>query len=115
MLRPAALQGGARRAAEHVFGSTVNGKGFRVLKHMSVIQGDGISYTEIGSILRAVTAAGFAAQNVAFGMGGGLLQRVHRDMLSGAIKLCHVVLADGSARYTAAVRRRGCQRAALGP
>lgn len=35
-------------------------------------------------------------QSVGFGMGGGLLQRVNRDTLSLATKLCHIVYADGS-------------------
>eukprot|EP00878_Enallax_costatus_P013676 GHUV01014300.1.p1 GENE.GHUV01014300.1~~GHUV01014300.1.p1 ORF type:complete len:184 (+),score=64.20 GHUV01014300.1:39-554(+) len=42
-------------------------------------------------------AAGFSAENVAFGMGGGLLQRVNRDTMSFATKLSHVVYADGRA------------------
>lgn len=35
-------------------------------------------------------------QAVAFGMGGGLLQRVNRDTMSFATKLCHIVYADGT-------------------
>lgn len=35
-------------------------------------------------------------QSVAFGMGGGLLQRVNRDTLSLATKLSHIVYADGT-------------------
>lgn len=35
-------------------------------------------------------------QAVAFGMGGGLLQKVNRDTLSFATKLSHVVYADGT-------------------
>ena len=42
------------------------------------------------------------AQSVAFGMGGGLLQRVNRDTLSLATKLCHIVYADGSGEVCAA-------------
>lgn len=36
-------------------------------------------------------------QAVAFGMGGGLLQKVNRDTMSFATKLSHIVYADGSA------------------
>ena len=36
------------------------------------------------------------AQAVAFGMGGGLLQKLNRDTLSFATKLSHVVYADGT-------------------
>ena len=31
-------------------------------------------------------------------MGGGLLQKVHRDSMSFATKLCHIVYADGAQR-----------------
>ncbi len=37
-------------------------------------------------------------QAVVFGMGGGLLQKVNRDTMQFATKLCHVVYADGTAR-----------------
>jgi nicotinic acid phosphoribosyltransferase len=40
---------------------------------------------------------GYAAQNMAFGMGGGLLQKVNRDTMSFATKLSHIVYADGRA------------------
>ncbi len=42
--------------------------------------------------------AGYSAESVAFGMGGGLLQKVNRDTMSFATKLSHIVLADGSSR-----------------
>jgi nicotinamide phosphoribosyltransferase len=45
---------------------------------VDVLQGDGINVVTIGKILDAAVAAGFSAENVAFGMGGGLLQRVNR-------------------------------------
>ena len=37
-----------------------------------------------------------SSQAVAFGMGGGLLQKVNRDTMSFATKLSHVVYADGT-------------------
>ena len=37
-------------------------------------------------------------QAVAFGMGGGLLQKVNRDTMSFATKLSHIVYADGTQR-----------------
>ena len=40
-------------------------------------------------------------QAVAFGMGGGLLQKVNRDTMQFATKLSHIVYADGSAREIA--------------
>jgi hypothetical protein len=42
-----------------------------------------------------------AVQCVAFGMGGGLLQRVNRDTLSLATKLSHIVYQDGTGELAA--------------
>ena len=39
-----------------------------------------------------------ASQNVAFGMGAGLLQKVNRDTMSFATKLSHIVYRDGTPR-----------------
>ncbi|ORX90887.1 hypothetical protein K493DRAFT_409623 [Basidiobolus meristosporus CBS 931.73] len=86
------------RAADKVFGSTVNKKGYKVLNNCGVIQGDGLSYELIKKILVEVEKSGFSAQSVAFGMGGGLLQKVNRDTMSFATKLCHIVYADGTER-----------------
>lgn len=72
------------------FGSTVNGKGYRVLQHVRLIQGDGITTASLPAILAAVLAAGFSAENVAFGMGGGLLQQVNRDSQGFAYKVSWV-------------------------
>ncbi|KAL2918884.1 hypothetical protein HK105_201718 [Polyrhizophydium stewartii] len=88
----------ALHAADKVFGSDVNQKGFKVLRGAGVIQGDGINIKTLGEIARAVAAAGFAAQTCAYGMGGGLLQKVHRDTMSFATKLCKIVYADGTER-----------------
>ena len=64
----------ALRAARKVFGSTTNAKGYQVIHGCSVIQGDGVTYHTIRQILEAALAEGYSAQNIAFGMGGGLLQ-----------------------------------------
>lgn len=44
-----------------------------------------------------VLAAGFSACNCAFGMGGGLLQKVNRDTMRFATKLSQVTYSDGVA------------------
>jgi nicotinamide phosphoribosyltransferase len=69
------------RAAEAAFGAETNAKGFRAPRGVGVIFGDGIGPAAIGRVLEAVLAAGFAADAVAFGMGGGLLQKVDRDTM----------------------------------
>jgi len=69
------------------FGGTINGKGYRVLDpHVRVIQGDGMNIESIARCVVRMTAEGFAIDNIAFGMGGGLLQQVNRDTLSFAMK-----------------------------
>ncbi|CAG8594820.1 4788_t:CDS:10, partial [Racocetra persica] len=86
----------ALRAADKVFGSDVNKKGYKVIRGCGVIQGDAVTIESMKNILHAAKEAGYAAQNIAFGMGGGLLQKVNRDTMSFATKLCHITYADGS-------------------
>lgn len=69
------------------FGSTTNSKGYRLLpNYIRVIQGDGVNLSSIQLILEAMTEKNLSAENIAFGMGGALLQRVHRDTLKFAMK-----------------------------
>jgi len=88
----------ALRAGERVFGVDVNKKGYKVIRGAGVIQGDGVSLTSMKAILAAVKEAGYSAQCVAFGMGGGLLQKLNRDTMSFATKLSHIVYKDGAKR-----------------
>ena len=71
---------------DEAFGHTVNGKGYKVLNHVRVIQGDGINSSSIRAILERITSAGYATDNLAFGMGGALLQRLDRDTQKFALK-----------------------------
>lgn len=68
------------------FGSTVNAKGFRVLNNVRIIQGDGVNELTIRSILGNFMAIGYSADNIAFGMGGALLQQLDRDTQKFAMK-----------------------------
>lgn len=69
------------------FGGTINSKGYRVLDpHVRVIQGDGMNIESIGRLVDRMIEEGFAIDNIAFGMGGGLLQQVNRDTLRFAMK-----------------------------
>lgn len=62
------------------FGYTINDKGYIVLNNVRLIWGDGINYDAIKSIYRiCVDTLMFSADNLAFGMGGALLQIVNRD------------------------------------
>lgn len=71
---------------EKHFGSTRNNQGYRVLNHVRIIQGDGVNRHSIREILVNLTLNGFSADNVAFGMGGALLQQLNRDTLGFAMK-----------------------------
>ena len=82
------------RALEASFGSTVNGKGRRVLNKVRVIQGDGVNPESIEAILAAMDEAGFAADNIVFGMGGALLQQINRDTQRFAMKCSAIRLGD---------------------
>lgn len=81
-------------ALSQQFGFTVNSKGYKVLpKCVRVIQGDGITIESLPRILDNLLSRGFSADNMAFGMGGGLLQQVNRDTQKFAMK-CSAVCID---------------------
>lgn len=68
---------------------SVNSKGFRVLpNYLRVIQGDGIDLHSMERILRRLTELNWSASNIAFGSGGGLLQKWNRDTQRWAFKCC---------------------------
>ena len=69
------------------FGYTTNDKGYRTLPDcIRVIQGDGINKDSIKAILANLDAHKMTLDNLAFGMGGALLQGVNRDTLQFAMK-----------------------------
>ncbi|QKX18580.1 nicotinate phosphoribosyltransferase [Microbulbifer sp. YPW1] len=70
-----------------IFGARINDKGYRVLPDfVRVIQGDGVSLHTIEGILAAMKARKQSADNIAFGMGAELLQKVNRDTMKFAMK-----------------------------
>jgi len=64
--------------------------------YVRIIQGDGISYESLGEILGAMASAGWAGENLAFGSGGALLQKMNRDTQKCAFK-CSEIVRDGKA------------------
>lgn len=78
------------------FEYSLNDKGYKVLpKYIRLIQGDGLNGPQdIEKILITITNAGWSADNVAFGMGGGSLQQVNRDTYKYAMKMS-AILIDG--------------------
>ncbi len=78
---------------ERKVGMTVNSKGFKVLPpYFRVIQGDGIDRDSMRAILQKLTDLKISASNIAFGSGGGLLQKVNRDTQKWAFKCCFAVV-----------------------
>lgn len=77
------------------FGWTYNANGYAVLNNVRVIWGDGINLASVKKILATVVDDyGFSADNIAFGMGGALLNRMQRDDLGWAMK-CSAVRING--------------------
>ncbi|AKJ40668.1 nicotinate phosphoribosyltransferase [Pragia fontium] len=69
------------------FGYTINSKGYKVLPDfIRLIQGDGVSVSSIEEILYEMKKRKLSAENVSFGMGGELLQKVNRDTQRFAMK-----------------------------
>jgi nicotinamide phosphoribosyltransferase len=82
----------------NAFGTSRNAKGYLVLNPaVRVIQGDGMNLETIEALVRNVVDAGFAIDNIAFGMGGGLLQKLDRDTMRFAMKANEIVV-DGKRR-----------------
>jgi nicotinamide phosphoribosyltransferase len=76
------------------FGGIINDKGYKVLNpHIRVIQGDGMTPQTIVTLLQRIMDYKFSADNITFGMGGGLLQHCNRDTLKFAFK-CSAIQKD---------------------
>ena len=77
------------------FGYVTTAQGYRLLHDkVRVIQGDGVDRQSIVAIMDAMMARGQAIGNIAFGMGGGLLQKVNRDCFGYAMK-ASAIFYDG--------------------
>jgi nicotinamide phosphoribosyltransferase len=91
---PATVVGKVLEILDRRFGSTLNSKGYKVLNYVRVIQGDGVNEISLVEILETVEKLGFSITNVAFGMGGALLQKLNRDTQKFAVK-CSQVIVNG--------------------
>nr|XP_021328060.1 uncharacterized protein LOC557816 [Danio rerio]XP_021335659.1 uncharacterized protein LOC557816 [Danio rerio] len=69
-----------------------NSKGYKVLPpYIRVIQGDGIDIESLQDILEGIKKHGWSIENIGFGSGGSLLQKLNRDMLSCCFKCSYAV------------------------
>lgn len=81
-----------------LFGYMTNDAGYKVLpKHIRVIQGDGVDEESIVRIMQRMVDRKLSIDNIAFGMGGGLLQSLTRDTLGWAMK-CSAACVNGEWR-----------------
>lgn len=80
------------------FGYKTNSKGYKVLNDkVRVIQGDGVNYDSIQEVLNTINSFKYSTDNIAFGMGGKLLQALDRDTQKFAFK-CSSVRINGEDR-----------------
>ncbi|PAV89697.1 hypothetical protein WR25_16713 [Diploscapter pachys] len=83
---------------EESFPVTINELGYKVLPdYIRILQGDGISLDTLDNVLRSIKDAGWSTENVAFGTGGALLQKLDRDTQKCAFKCSHVTI-NGESR-----------------
>lgn len=84
------------RALESGFGAAKNDKGYKVMPEViRAIQGDGMEFIERNTfreILQALDEEGYSSDNLGFGSGGGLLQKVNRDTNRFALKCSSAVV-----------------------
>ncbi|CAK0822086.1 unnamed protein product [Prorocentrum cordatum] len=77
------------------FGSTTTSTGHRVMPDcIRVVQGDGADIKSLEVVLQAMKDKKWAADNLAFGSGGALLQKMHGDTQKCAFK-CSYALIKG--------------------
>eukprot|EP00408_Alexandrium_pacificum_P066149 CAMPEP_0171169642 /NCGR_PEP_ID=MMETSP0790-20130122/8315_1 /TAXON_ID=2925 /ORGANISM="Alexandrium catenella, Strain OF101" /LENGTH=525 /DNA_ID=CAMNT_0011634487 /DNA_START=83 /DNA_END=1660 /DNA_ORIENTATION=- len=80
------------------FGHTETKTGHKLLPpYVRLIQGDGVNYKTIPEILQTLSDHKIAAENVNFGSGGALLQRLDRDTFKCAFK-CSEITINGATR-----------------
>ena len=87
----------ALKSLSTTFGFKTNDKGYSVLNNVRIIQGDGMNEDMVKKVLHRASLHRFSAENLAFGMGGGLIQDLNRDTLQFAFK-CSSIMVDGQER-----------------
>lgn len=70
------------------FGYTTNSKGYKILNNVRIVQGDGVDYKSISEICQYMDMAKWSLDNITFGMGGALHQKLNRDSQGFAQKCC---------------------------
>ncbi|KAM9216691.1 nicotinamide phosphoribosyltransferase isoform 3-T3 [Dugong dugon] len=74
------------------FPVTENSKGYKLLPpYLRVIQGDGVDINTLQEIVEGMKKKKWSIENVSFGSGGALLQKLTRDLLNCSFKCSYVV------------------------
>lgn len=71
-----------------------NSKGYKVLPAYIRVQGDGVDINTLQEIVAGMKELKWSIENIAFGSGGALLQKLTRDLLNCSFK-CSYVVASG--------------------
>lgn len=80
----------------NTFGYTTNEKGYRSLHHsVKVIQGDGMNYDSLISVLDGWVDAGYSLDSLILGMGYGISDYVKRDDFSFSVKSTLMIRRTG--------------------
>ena len=75
------------------FGYDITSKGYKKIRYVGIIQGDGVDHLAIRTLLgKIVVGLGYSADCVIFGSGGALLQKVNRDTLKFAQKASSILV-----------------------
>jgi len=91
---PSPEEFGAIALLDRMFGSTVNGKGYKVLNpKVGLIYGDGMYIERYQRTLNRLEQMGYSASNLVIGV-GGILRNHSRDTMGFAIKATYVEI-DG--------------------
>ncbi len=61
---------------------------------LGLLQGDGIDIYTMNEICQVLEQKGWSIDNLVFGSGGGLLQKVNRDTIKAAIKASYIEIND---------------------
>lgn len=87
------------RELSQAFGTSVNSKGYKLLNSVRVLWGDGIDKDMIVELGNCLINNGYSVDNMVFGSGGGLLQKVNRDTYAFAQKGCAYALKNGKYKW----------------
>lgn len=76
----------------------INEKGYKMFRKYRIIWGDGVNLDSMKEMLDFVLSKGYSSDNMAFGSGGDIMQKIDRDTSKYAIKCSSITLANGEKR-----------------